>query len=63
MDRKDVERLMGGGEGQGGIFTWRERNRRKVRSRSQLSLQDNDNILSSWHIQCKYAYSINYVSI
>ncbi|CCM01470.1 uncharacterized protein FIBRA_03524 [Fibroporia radiculosa] len=30
MDRKDVERLMGGGEGQGGIFTWRERNRRKL---------------------------------
>jgi len=29
MDRKEVERLMGG-EGQGGIFTWREKNRRKV---------------------------------
>jgi hypothetical protein len=29
MDRKDIERLMGG-EGQGGIFTWREKNRRKV---------------------------------
>ncbi|KAH9935291.1 kinase-like domain-containing protein [Fomitopsis serialis] len=31
LDRKEVERLMGGGDGQGGIFTWRERNRRKVR--------------------------------
>lgn len=30
MDRKDVERLMGGGEGKGGIFTWREKNSRKV---------------------------------
>lgn len=30
MDRKDVELLMGGGEGQGGVFTWREKNRRKV---------------------------------
>ncbi|KAI0949405.1 hypothetical protein AcW1_009032 [Taiwanofungus camphoratus] len=30
MDRKDVERLMGGGDGQGGIFTWRERHRRKL---------------------------------
>jgi protein-serine/threonine kinase len=32
MDRKDVELLMGEGNGQGGIFTWREKNRRKVRS-------------------------------
>ena len=31
MDRKEVERLMGGGDGQGGIFTWREKNSRKVR--------------------------------
>ncbi|TFY69168.1 hypothetical protein EVJ58_g585 [Rhodofomes roseus] len=30
LDRKEVERLMGGGDGQGGIFTWRERNRRKL---------------------------------
>ncbi|KAI0051243.1 kinase-like protein [Auriscalpium vulgare] len=29
MDRKEVELLMGG-DGQGGIFTWRERNRRKL---------------------------------
>ncbi|KAJ7683241.1 kinase-like domain-containing protein [Mycena rosella] len=30
MDRKEVELLMGGGEGQGGVFTWREKNRRKL---------------------------------
>ena len=24
MNRKDVEMLMGGGDGQGGAFTWRE---------------------------------------
>ncbi|KZT70969.1 kinase-like protein [Daedalea quercina L-15889] len=30
LDRKEVERLMGGGDGQGGLFTWRERNRRKL---------------------------------
>jgi len=30
MDPKEVEMLMGGGEGQGGIFTWREKNRRKL---------------------------------
>ena len=29
LDRKEVERLMGG-DGQGGIFTWREKNSRKV---------------------------------
>jgi len=29
MDRKDVELLMGG-DGKGGVFTWREKNRRKV---------------------------------
>ncbi|KAF9010492.1 kinase-like domain-containing protein [Cyathus striatus] len=30
MDSKQVELLMGGGEGQGGIFTWREKHRRKL---------------------------------
>ncbi|KAF8514253.1 kinase-like domain-containing protein [Hysterangium stoloniferum] len=30
MDRKEVERIMGGGEGEGGIFTWREKNRKKA---------------------------------
>lgn len=30
MDPKDIEMLMGSGEGQGGIFTWREKHRRQV---------------------------------
>ena len=30
LDRKEVERLMGGGDGQQGVFTWREKNSRKV---------------------------------
>ncbi|RDB25182.1 Serine/threonine-protein kinase CBK1 [Hypsizygus marmoreus] len=30
MNRKDIELLMGGGDGQGGLFTWREKNRRKL---------------------------------
>ncbi|KIO09885.1 hypothetical protein M404DRAFT_131052 [Pisolithus tinctorius Marx 270] len=31
MDKKEIKLLMDGGDGQGGIFTWREKNRRKVR--------------------------------
>jgi len=30
MTQKDVDLIMGGGEGQGGLFTWRDKNRRKV---------------------------------
>ena len=30
LDRKEVERLMGGGDGQSSVFTWREKHRRKV---------------------------------
>ncbi|KAH7108074.1 kinase-like protein [Auriculariales sp. MPI-PUGE-AT-0066] len=30
MDPKEIERIMGGGEGQGGVFTWREKNRKKL---------------------------------
>ncbi|KAF7792401.1 hypothetical protein EIP86_003438 [Pleurotus ostreatoroseus] len=30
LDRKEVERLMGGGDGQQGVFTWREKNSRKL---------------------------------
>ncbi|KAF8639504.1 hypothetical protein AX17_001409 [Amanita inopinata Kibby_2008] len=30
MNRKEVEALMGKGDGDGGIFTWREKNRRKL---------------------------------
>ena len=29
LDRLDIDKLMGG-DGKGGIFTWREKNRRKV---------------------------------
>ena len=29
LDRKEVDRLMGGKDGEG-VFTWRERNRKKV---------------------------------
>lgn len=38
MDRKEVERLMGVGDGEGGIFTWREKNGRKVSDTSPLNL-------------------------
>ncbi|KAJ7647102.1 kinase-like domain-containing protein [Roridomyces roridus] len=30
MNRQEVELLMGGGDGPGGVFTWREKNRRKL---------------------------------
>lgn len=30
MEKKEVELIMGHGNGQGGIFTWREKNRRKL---------------------------------
>nr|GAT45446.1 kinase-like protein [Mycena chlorophos] len=30
MNRHDVELLMGGGDGEGGVFTWREKNGRKL---------------------------------
>ncbi len=30
LKRKEIEALMGDGNGQDGIFTWREKNRRKV---------------------------------
>ncbi|EJD52588.1 kinase-like protein [Auricularia subglabra TFB-10046 SS5] len=30
MDPKEIERIMGGGDGQGGVFTWREKNRKKL---------------------------------
>ncbi|KAF8577309.1 kinase-like protein [Ramaria rubella] len=30
MNKKEVEQIMGGGEGEGGVFTWREKNRKKL---------------------------------
>ncbi|KXN91072.1 Serine/threonine-protein kinase CBK1 [Leucoagaricus sp. SymC.cos] len=32
MTPRDIEQLMGGGDGKGGIFTWRDKHRRKVMS-------------------------------
>jgi protein-serine/threonine kinase len=37
LDRKDFDALMGGDGQRGGIFTWREKNRRKVRAIIDLS--------------------------
>ena len=53
LDRKDLDALMG--DGRGGIFTWREKNRRKV-STIPCSI---DIVLSiaayvSWRIPCRY---------
>ena len=53
LDRKDLDALMG--DGRGGIFTLREKNRRKV---STVQYSIDFNVLSiaayvSWHIPCK----------
>ena len=53
LDRKDLDALMG--DGRGGIFTWREKNRRKV---STVQYSIDFSVLSiaayvSWHIPCK----------
>jgi hypothetical protein len=53
MDRKQVELLMGGGEGQGGVFTWREKNRRKV---CKLIFASNHNV--TVHDGLQLAYSV-----
>ena len=37
MNRKDIESLMGGEDGEGGLFTWREKHGKKV-SLGPLSL-------------------------
>ncbi|KAH9949569.1 kinase-like protein [Amylocystis lapponica] len=37
LDRKEVERLMGGGDGQGGIFTWRRRTSASAGTNSYMS--------------------------
>lgn len=47
LDRKDLEALMGG-DGRSGIFTWREKNRRKVRTISVSKLA------KSFH--CRFLY-------
>lgn len=32
MTPREIEQLMGGGDGKGGLFTWRDKHRRKVSS-------------------------------
>ena len=59
MDPKEIEMLMGGGEGQGGIFTWREKNRRKVSDECLNPLWTTNFMIlyikkNSWPIPCKY---------
>jgi len=39
MNRKDIELLMGGGDGEGGVFTWREKHGRKVGIDPPVSLR------------------------
>ena len=57
LDRKDFEALMGG-DGRSGIFTWREKNRRKVRTIHVLVLAKVFSSLFhspvSWRTQCRY---------
>lgn len=49
LDRKEVERLMGGGNGQEGIFTWREKNSRKVQSTSTSSMRPTSHLTFSYN--------------
>lgn len=53
---KEIEQIMGGEEGEGGIFTWREKNRKKVCPLSLLfrrfQLRHSCLLLLSWHTQC-----------
>lgn len=46
LDRREVEMLMGG-DGQGGIFTWREKNRRKASRSSDFQCNVRSNVYSS----------------
>ncbi|KAI0092944.1 kinase-like protein [Irpex rosettiformis] len=47
LDRKEVERLMGGGDGNGGIFTWREKNSRKCMEAASSGIDINPPALRS----------------
>jgi serine/threonine protein kinase len=51
MDRKTVEEIMGGEPG--GVFTWRDRNRKKVSPKVVGSLKILANSCTSWHTRCK----------
>ena len=48
LDRKDLDALMGG-DGRSGIFTWREKNRRKVKAIA-LVLARSSHISDSMHL-------------
>jgi hypothetical protein len=48
LDRKDLDALMGG-DGRSGIFTWREKNRRKVKTIA-LVLARSSHISDSMHL-------------
>ncbi len=54
MDPKEAELLMGGGDGQGGVFTWREKHRRKV-GYLRLFLKDS---LEETDSMAQLAYSV-----
>ncbi len=53
LDRKDLDALMGG-DGRGGIFTWREKNRRKVSSSRNILAP----LKNSLHCMRQLAYSV-----
>ena len=56
LNRKDLDALMGG-DGRSGIFTWREKNRRKVRmivvGYSPIFSSQPFHAPVSWRIPCK----------
>ena len=59
MNRKDIELLMGGEDGEGGVFTWREKHGRKVCCDPSPPLRMRKGckqlisfVSDSWHIQC-----------
>ena len=52
LDRREVNRLMGGDNGEG-VFTWREKNRKKVRFNTFDYMFPYWNAFHSWLILCK----------
>lgn len=52
MSRHDVEILMGGGDGPEGLFTWREKHRRKVFLPFPNYLASD--FISSWLTRCEH---------
>lgn len=56
MTPREIEQLMGGGDSQGGLFTWRDKHRRKVSvnlCRSILLQTCSIEFPPSWRIQCE----------